>query len=88
MEHFVSKTNTDTKQQLDILCLLRRCNPSTKAISRACHSAIASPTASTVLIHDCLGRPILRLLMTGGPKKWAWTAQWWSCRSVHLSVGR
>jgi len=76
MEHFVSKTNIDTKQQLDIRCLVRRRNPSTKAISRAHHLAVASPRASTVLSHDCLGRPILHLLMTGGSEMRAWRARW------------
>jgi len=47
--------------------------------------AVANPrfigcrSISTVLSQDCLGRPILRLQLSGGPEMQAWRARWWSC---------
>ena len=46
--------------------------------------AFASPrfidrrSASTVLNQDCLGRPIIRLQLSGGPAMQAWRARLWS----------
>jgi len=52
--------------------------------------AVASPrfigcrSASTVLSQDCLGRPILRFQLSGGPAMQAWRARWWSCQGRHV----
>jgi len=50
--------------------------------SKARRFAVASPrfigrrSVSTVLSQDCLGRPILRLQVIGGPEMQAWRARW------------
>ena len=47
--------------------------------------SVASPrfigcrSASMVLSQDCLGWPILRLQLSGGPAMQVWRARWWSC---------